>query len=219
MLNNSQKDFINKIGILAQKDMKKSKVLASLTIAQAILESGWGKSSLATVGNALFGIKAGSSWKGKIYNSKTKECYDGSTFVTIDAAFRAYDSWEESINDHSAFLCGSSRYKNVIGETDYKKACNAIYSAGYATDPTYANKLINLIETYNLNQFDVIKEENNMSNITLDNTPDTWAIEAVEWAKNNGILKGDETGNLKLHETCTRQEVLVFLERAAKLFR
>lgn len=52
-----------------------------------------------------------------------------------------------------------------------------------------------------------------MSNITLDNTPDTWAVEAVEWAKNNGVLKGDDNGNLKLHDICTRQEVLVFLNR------
>ena len=56
-----------------------------------------------------------------------------------------------------------------------------------------------------------------MSNITLDNTPDTWATEAVEWAKNNGILKGDDTGNLKLHDVCTRQEVLVFLNRYSNL--
>lgn len=213
MINNSQQEFINQIGILAQNDMKNTGVLASLTIAQAILESGWGKSSLSTVGKALFGIKAGTSWKGKVYNAKTQECYDGSTFVTIDAAFRAYDSWKESISDHSALLCSLSRYKDVIGETDYKKACKAIHSAGYATDPKYADKLINLIETYNLNQFDVIKEENIMSNITLDNTPDTWAVEAVEWAKNNGILKGDDNGNLKLHDVCTRQEVLVFLNR------
>lgn len=121
MANNSQMEFINQIGASAQKDMKKTKVLASLTIAQAILESGWGKSSLATVGKALFGIKAGTSWNGKVYNSKTKECYDGSTFVTVDASFRAYNNWEESINDHSAFLCANSRYKAVIGETDYKK--------------------------------------------------------------------------------------------------
>ena len=56
-----------------------------------------------------------------------------------------------------------------------------------------------------------------MSNIALDNTPDTWATEAVEWAKNNGILKGDDTGNLKLHDVCTKQEVLVFLNRYSNL--
>ena len=52
-----------------------------------------------------------------------------------------------------------------------------------------------------------------MSNITLDNTPDTWAKEAIEWAKENNILQGDNTGNLKLHDYCTRQEVLVFINR------
>lgn len=69
-------------------------------------------------------------------------------------AFRAYDSWEESVTDHSAFLKANKRYKEVIGETDYKKACNAIKAAGYATDPEYANKLIEIIEQYKLTEFD-----------------------------------------------------------------
>ena len=68
--------------------------------------------------------------------------------------FRAYDSWEESIADHSAFLTGFSRYKAVIGETDYKEACQAIWAAGYATDPNYPSKLINIIEMYGLSEYD-----------------------------------------------------------------
>lgn len=215
MITQEQDNFINLIGKLANQDMKANGILASLTVAQAILESGWGKSSLATVGKALFGIKAGTNWTGKVYNANTKECYDGSTFVTIKANFRAYNSWEESINDHSKLLCGLSRYYALIGEKDYKKACKTIQAAGYATDPKYADQLINIIECYNLTRFDVIKEEYVMSNI-LDNTPDTWAKEAIEWAKANKILVGDENGNLKLHDTCTRQEVIVFLNRLKK---
>lgn len=149
-----QKNFIERVGALASADMKKSGVPASLTIAQAILESGWGKSGLTVKANALFGIKAGKSWKGRIYSAKTKECYDGAEFTTITAAFRAYGSWEESVADHSALLTGAARYRTVIGAQDYKAACRAIQSAGYATDPKYADKLIRMIELYGLNAYD-----------------------------------------------------------------
>lgn len=151
-----QKEFIKKVGAIASTDMKNTGVLASLTIAQAILESGWGTSELTIHGNALFGIKATKSWKGKVYCSKTKECYDGVNMVTEDAVFRAYGSWEESIKDHSAFLKKYKRYENVIGETNYKKACEDVEDAGYATDPDYANKLIKLIEDYDLMVYDVV---------------------------------------------------------------
>lgn len=88
-----QKKFIERVGALAAADMQKSGVLASLTIAQAILESGWGKSGLTVKGNALFGIKAGTSWTGAVYSGKTQECYDGVTFTTVTGLFRAYGSW------------------------------------------------------------------------------------------------------------------------------
>lgn len=150
-----QKNFIKRVGALASTDMKKSGVLASLTIAQAILESAWGKSELATGGNALFGIKATKTWKGKVYCSDTKECYNGVDLVDVkNTAFRAYNSWKESVADHSAFLKANKRYKEVIGEKDYKKACEAIKAAGYATDPDYTAKLIKLIEENKLTEFD-----------------------------------------------------------------
>ena len=149
-----QKDFIERVGDLAAADMQKSGVLASLTIAQAILESGWGKSGLTVKANALFGIKAGANWKGKVYSAQTQECYDGATFTTVTALFRAYDSWADSVADHSALLTGATRYKAVIGERDYKAACRAIRAAGYATDPNYADKLIQIIESYGLTAYD-----------------------------------------------------------------
>ena len=149
-----QKAFIERVGALAAADMQKSGVLASLTIAQAILESGWGKSGLTVKANALFGIKAGTSWKGRVYSTKTQECYDGVNFTTVTALFRAYDSWEESVEDHSALLTGAARYKAVVGERDYKTACRAIKAAGYATDPKYPDKLIQIIESYGLTAYD-----------------------------------------------------------------
>lgn len=148
-----QKAFIERVGNLAAADMQKSGVLASLTIAQAILESEWGKSGLTVKANALFGIKAGTNWKGRVYSTKTQECYDGVNFTTVTALFRAYNSWEESVENHSALLTGATRYKAVVGERDYKTACRAIAAAGYATNPNYADKLIQLIESHSLTAY------------------------------------------------------------------
>ena len=159
--------FIQKIAPMAQVDAKTSKVLASLTIAQAILESNNGNSLLTLQGNALFGIKATSTWRGKVWTGKTIEYYDGKTATTIVDGFRVYESWEESIKDHSNLLTKVSRYKAVVGEKDYKKACYAIHQAGYATDPSYADKLIALIEKHKLAQYDighkVIKEDQELA--------------------------------------------------------
>ena len=145
----AQQAFITLVGKQAQKD---GDILPSLTIAQAILESGWGKSKLAKNANALFGIKAHSGWKGPRVDIKTHEHIDAQR-VDVSAAFRAYGSWEESIADHSALL-RASRYKAVLGEWGYKQACRAVHAAGYATDPEYATKLIKLIEQYDLTQWD-----------------------------------------------------------------
>lgn len=182
--------FIQTVGEMARKDMAESGVLASLTIAQAILESGWGTSELAQNANALFGIKADSRWSGKAYSKETQECYDGVNYTTVTALFRAYGSWEESVADHSAFLLAGSRYAAVIGETDYKSACKAIKAAGYATAPDYAEKLISLIEEYGLTAYDGAdeKEENSMSNSSLvtytnisshKNSPRNHAIDTI----------------------------------------
>lgn len=152
----AQKAFIEKVGALARSHG--ADILPSLTIAQAILESGWGTSALTKKANALFGIKATGNWKGRVYSCRTKECYDGVNFTAETAVFRAYESWAESIADHSAFLCGLKRYAAVVGEKDYRQACRAVHAAGYATDPQYADKLIRLIESYGLTKYDAPSE-------------------------------------------------------------
>jgi len=146
-----QKAFINKIGPMAAADMKKSGILASLTIAQAILESGWGKSGLTTAANNLFGIKG--TYNGQGYTCKTQE-WDGSKYITVDATFRKYPSWAESLADHSDLFNRLDRYKNLRGLTDYKLACQYVREDGYATDPNYTSKLVSLIETYDLTIWD-----------------------------------------------------------------
>ncbi|HEK9298505.1 TPA: glucosaminidase domain-containing protein, partial [Streptococcus equi subsp. equi] len=142
----------------------KYKILPSLTAAQAILESGWGKHAPH---NALFGIKADSSWTGKSFNTKTQEEYQPGVVMDIVDRFRAYDSWDESILDHGQFLVDNPRYKSVIGETDYKKACHAIKAAGYATASGYAELLIQLIEENDLQKWDeeaIVRKEKQMIN-------------------------------------------------------
>lgn len=146
-----QRAFIEKIGKMAAADMKKTGILASLTIAQAIFESGWGKSGLTAKANNLFGIKG--SYNGASYSCKTQE-WDGTKYVTITAAFRKYPSWAESVADHSALFLRLDRYANLRGCTDYKKACQYVREDGYATDPNYTTKLIQAIESYGLTKYD-----------------------------------------------------------------
>jgi hypothetical protein len=140
-------NFIEMVRPGAIKAYREDKILPSLTIAQAILESAWGKSA---PGYNLFGVK----WTpGYDYIIKPTWEYINKEWVKVEAKFRKYNSYEESILDHSVLLC-KPRYKAVREAKDYKTACTEIQKAGYATDPNYASKLINLIERYNLNQWD-----------------------------------------------------------------
>lgn len=151
----TQQEFIAKIAGPAVEDMRNTRIPASLTIAQAILESNWGKSGLTAKANNLFGIK-GTGPAGSV-QMPTKE-YIGGQWVTVNANFRAYNNWAESIADHSKLILNGTRdkptrYHGVLG-ADYKTACYEIWKGGYATDPQYPQKLISLIEKYNLQQYD-----------------------------------------------------------------
>ena len=151
-------DFIAKVAPLAQKDMKTSGILASITLTQACVESAYGTSELATKAKALFGIKK-NGWTKKTYIKKSYE-YENGKKVLRQSVFRAYDSWQESINDQSDYLRTRKAdgknltYKKVVGETDYKKAAKALQAAGYSTYPNYAAMLIALIKTYNMDKYD-----------------------------------------------------------------
>lgn len=152
-------EFIEKVASFIVKDCNSKNLLPSPTLAQSIIESAYGNSSLATQGNALFGIKADSRWSGKVITKDTKECYDGINLVPTVACFRAYNSWDESIIDHSNFLLQNKRYSNLVGVRDYKTYCQLIKEDGYATSPTYAQTLINCIERYNLAKYDTLEVE------------------------------------------------------------
>lgn len=146
--------FINAVAPGAKQGWTNYGVLPSLTIAQAILESGWGKSGLSAAPNYnLFGIKA-NGWKApNIVNKKTFEYINGKR-VEVVAAFRKYNSWAESVKDHALFLQQNRRYSNLLWKTDYKEVCKLIQQDGYATAPTYASQLIKIIEQYKLYNYD-----------------------------------------------------------------
>lgn len=147
-----KREFINSIKEGALKGQTEHNIVPSLTIAQAILESGWGSSELSQRANNLFGIKASSGWKGKRITMPTIEWFNDQRQV-VNADFRVYDTFNDSIEDHNKLL-STNRYKPVRECFYYKEACEKIYKCDYATDPVYPAKLIKIIEEYKLYEFD-----------------------------------------------------------------
>ncbi|WP_187998864.1 GW domain-containing glycosaminoglycan-binding protein [Listeria marthii] len=157
----SQQAFIDKIAPAAQASQEKYHLLSSITLAQAILESGWGKSGLATKGYNLFGIKG--KYNGQSVIMTTSEYVNGE-WIRIDAEFRKYPSWNESVTDHTLLLVNGTSwnknlYKKVVDATDYKVAAMELQKAGYATSPTYGASLIQVIENYDLAKYDVLYDK------------------------------------------------------------
>lgn len=122
-------------------------------IAQAILESGWGKSKLAATYHNYFGLKCGTKWTGKSVNMNTQEEYEPGTLTTIADNFRAFDSMEEGVKGYFEFI-QLARYQNLKRITDPKTYLETIKADGYATSSTYVQNNMNVIEQYNLTQYD-----------------------------------------------------------------
>lgn len=146
-------DYVDKYKVYAIEGMRDYKIPASITLAQGILESGAGESKLASKGNNHFGIKCGRNWKGK------KSYHDDDA---RGECFRNYRSAKESYDDHSKFLANGPRYAFLfeLDINDYKAWARGLKKAGYATDPSYANRLISIIEDYELYQYDSGKVQN-----------------------------------------------------------
>lgn len=158
-------EFINKIAPIAQAkaEGRDKWSLPSVCIAQCCCESAYGTSPKMMRANAILGIKVGKSkvhfgkaWKDKAYDTKTKECYDGKTYVTINDMFRAYDSIEDAIEDYYDMLAFCSRYRNCLNQIDPRKCITAIKNGGYATSPTYINTIMSIIKKYDLTRFDTV---------------------------------------------------------------
>lgn len=154
--NLSRQEFVEKLAPHAKKLQQGYGVLPSIILGQAILESNWGQSQLASEYKNLFGIKASGN-QPKI-SLETKE-YMNEQWITIQGDFKVYSTWEESLDDHTMLFVNGTNwnpqlYAGVLTATDYKQAAQALQTAGYATDPDYANKIISVIETYNLDRYD-----------------------------------------------------------------
>ena len=162
----SREEFVEYIGRLAAADMQTSGILASVTAAQSILESGYGKSELALNALNLGGMKAelsgntwASAWDGRVYIKDTAEQREDGSYYTITAAFRAYQSVAAYLADHSAYLAGARagdglRYAGVVGCRDYRRAFELIKAGAYASSLDYVNKLCAVVERWNLTRFD-----------------------------------------------------------------
>lgn len=139
--------YIKKYAPAATKNMRFFKIPASITLAQGILESGYGEGTLAVNANNHFGIKCHKDWKGKSITHDDDE---------KDECFRSYKNPLRSFRDHSLFLVARDRYSNLftLNKKDYKGWAIGLKAAGYATDPKYADKLISLIERFKLTRFD-----------------------------------------------------------------
>ncbi len=147
--NSAYQNYIDQYKDVAIEQMHKYRVPASITLAQGLLESGAGKSRLAVKGNNHFGIKC-HGWTGRtIYATDDRP----------DECFRAYKNAYESYEDHSLFLVKGNRYRSLFSLkiTDYKGWARGLKAAGYATNPQYPTLLINIIECYNLNDYDHAK--------------------------------------------------------------
>jgi len=158
----TNQEFIEKVAKYVKKYAKSYGICVhSPIIAQAILESGWGKSKLASTYHNYFGLKCGTKWTGKSVNMTTQEEYTVGTYTTIKDNFRVYDSMEEGIKGYFEFI-QLSRYQNLKGITDPQKYLETIKADGYATSSTYVTNNMRLVNQYNLTQYDTKEDVKNM---------------------------------------------------------
>lgn len=150
----TNQEFIEKIAAYVKKYAASYGILVhSPIIAQAILESGWGKSKLAATYHNYFGLKCGTKWTGKSVNLTTQEEYEPGTLTTIKDNFRVYDNMEEGVKGYFEFI-QLSRYQNLKGITDPRTYLETIKADGYATSSEYVENNMKLVEQYNLTQYD-----------------------------------------------------------------
>jgi LysM repeat protein len=179
--NERYQQYINQYKDIAIEQMLKWKIPASITLAQGLFESGAGQSELAVKGNNHFGIKC-NGWNGrKVYHDDDarNEC------------FRAYNNAFESYEDHSRFLSGSKRYASLFNlkTTDYKGWAKGLKAAGYATNPQYANKLIEIIQLYKLYEYDNAKSYDHfMTEHTKDQKVDGYPLHPIKIFNKNYYL-------------------------------
>ncbi len=184
----SQEEFFNIIGPIANQAYAQTGIFASVTIAQAIIEAGWGKHTPTADSNNLFGIKCSkdilspSTWDGSCTEPVlTQENTSSGSVYTIMSSFKKFKNVEEAILDHSALLVSGGTYvrHGVAQATDPYEQIKRIKEAGYATDVNYVSKITNTIRKYNLEQWDITSSSSCVSS-TGDYT--TWRQKDPKWS-------------------------------------
>ncbi len=189
-LSNAYKSYIEKYNQLAIKQQKEHGIPASIILAQGLLESSAGQSWLALNSNNHFGIKC-AEWKGSKINKDDD---------IKDDCFRKYNSVIESYEDHSLFIKNRSWYGSLfeLSKTDYEGWALGLKKAGYATDPTYAYKLISIIENYKLHQYDLIQKKediittNNVKTTTVQSFHDKKSLKTINALTSHEVLKNNK---------------------------
>ena len=188
-------NFIKTIGTLARNEYlsREKWILPSVCIAQGALESGWNLNA-----KTLFGIK------GKGFTASTSEYYNGNK-VTIEASFRAYPDVASSVVGYYDFLANTPRYCNALNNSDYRDAVDKLIhttdGAPYATDPEYINKIISIIEDFNLTEWDKIETESEDKEVSFD--------EIVEAMKNLGYVDYVETDGMVIFSKAESKSINV----------
>lgn len=207
----SEKEFIEKVGPFYTESEKITGILASIRFAQGILESGYGQTDLAQAANNLHGMKtnlSGNTWPGTTWDGSSKytkesaeQDADGNEYMKR-SDFRCYNCIEDSIADHAAYLLSAAngskqRYAGLAGEKDYRRAAQIIKDGGYATDVKYVDKLVNIVEKWNLTRFDAAGTETKTSEEVpfLINTTCSWL-----WIRKGPAKKYATTGHIEEEE-------------------
>ena len=201
----TDKTFLEKLKPMVMKDMQESGILASLTAAQAFIESNKGNSGLTKECNNLFGIKG--SYLGQFGMYWTTEYYNG-VKTRVRAAFKKYPNWETSIADHSGMFNRMKRYKNLRGLTDYQKACKYVFKDGYATSPVYDQTLLNTINAHKLYEWDAevlgkpyiakptpVQFAEDLPVLKKGMRHDAYVLNWQKYLNLNGYFCGNEDGN------------------------
>lgn len=172
---------INKVG----DEVGMSDIIKQVCLAQACLETGYGSSGLMVKAHALFGIKATKSWKGKVYSSKTREVYN-SIEQTVSAVFRAYDTVADSIRDYFKLISGK-RYAKALTAKTIMEAITIIANAGYATDPNYSLKVIEIYNQHILGSIPVQEEAPKLNQVNpISSDIDQLARDCINGKYGNG---------------------------------
>lgn len=207
----TKNEFLETVAkLVVEENNRRGKPLfPSVVIAQAICESGWGQSQIMMKANAIFGIKATSNWKGKVYNANTKECYDGVSYTNINACFRAYNNLQESISDYFDLITKAERYRKACVANSPLECITAIKNGGYATSPTYINTIMSIINSNNLTKYDNVEDVENSVDNSANVDIEQIARDVINGKYGNGEERKQKLGALYSKVQARVNEILL----------